>query len=261
MLARLFKKSPRSQPNVHASYEAEAEARRQKDPVIYDFGMNNGDDVEYYLLKCHRVVAVEANASLCDLASKRFAREIEMGRLKILNVALSDHPSAEPLPFYIHKTNHVLSQLPEPDPGIRDEFERVLVPCRTPSSIVQEYGPPLYIKIDIEHYDLNVLRELFAAGIRPPEISAESHSIGVFACLVENGYQRFALVDGATVPEVYAHRGIYIGQGRRRFSFKEHSAGPFGQDIKTAWEDADSFFQTLARAGLGWKDIHAQLGE
>ena len=256
MLSRLFKRSSQLQPGARASTD---DVRRPKDPVIYDFGMNNGDDVEYYLLKSHRVVAVEANASLCDLASKRFSREISMGRLKILNVALSDRESAAPLPFYIHKTNHVLSQLPEPDPSIRDEFERVMVPCRTPSSIVQEYGPPLYIKIDIEHYDLNVLRELFAAGIRPPEISAESHSIGIFACLVENGYLQFALVDGATVHQVYAHRGIYIGQGRRRFSFREHSAGPFGQDIKSPWEDADSFFHTLAAAGLGWKDIHARL--
>src|SRR3954471_13164175 len=80
-------------------------------PVIYDFGMNNGDDVEYYLLKCDKVVAVEANSSLCDLAGERFASEIKSGRLTILNVALADRESAEPLTFYIHKTNHVLSQL------------------------------------------------------------------------------------------------------------------------------------------------------
>lgn len=259
MFARLFKKTSKSEPDpARPSNEVVDTATRKKDSVIYDFGMNNGDDVEYYLLKCHRVVAVEANASLCELASKRFAREIEMGRLKILNVALSDHDSAAPLPFYIHKTNHVLSQLPEPKVSIRDEFEQVLVQCRTPSSIVQEYGPPRYIKIDIEHYDLNVLRELFAAGIKPPEISAESHSIGVFACLVENGYDRFSLVDGASVAELYGKAAIHVGSSTRQFSFKEHSAGPFGKDIKTGWQDADHFFSTLAKAGLGWKDIHAR---
>src|SRR5256885_4034282 len=119
-------------------------------PVIYDFGMNNGDDVEYYLLKCEKVVAVEANSSLCELASERFASEINSGRLVILNVALAERESAEPLTFYIHKTNHVLSQLPEPDESVRDDFEPVLVPCRTPASIVRQFGPPQYIKIDIE---------------------------------------------------------------------------------------------------------------
>jgi len=227
-------------------------------PVIYDFGMNNGDDVEYYLLKGERVVAVEANSSLCEFASKRFPAEIQSGRLIILNVALADRESAEPLTFYIHKTNHVLSQLPEPDASIRDEFEPVLVPCRTPSSIVREFGPPQYIKIDIEHYDLAVLRELFAAGIFPPQISAESHSIGVFACLVENGYCKFSLVDGYSVPKVYGDVVIPTRRGVRRFSFREHSAGPFGEDIRAPWEDADIFFSTLAKAGLGWKDIHAR---
>lgn len=226
--------------------------------VIYDFGMNNGDDVLYYLLKCQRVVAVEANSSLCELATKRFQSEIDSGRLVILNVALSEKESSEPLTFYIHKTNHVLSQLPEPDESIRDEFEPVRVPSRTPSSIVREFGPPQYIKIDIEHYDLAVLRELFGAGIFPPMISAESHSIGIFACLVENGYTKFSLVDGYTVPQVYGNVVISTLRGVRRYSFPEHSAGPFGNDIRAPWEDADTFFMTLAKAGLGWKDIHAR---
>lgn len=34
--------------------------------VIYDFGMNNGDDTEYYLLKGANVVGVDANLALCD---------------------------------------------------------------------------------------------------------------------------------------------------------------------------------------------------
>ena len=228
------------------------------DPVIYDFGMNNGDDVEYYLLKCDRVVAVEANSALCEMASERFAWDIKSGRLTILNVALSDRESAEPLTFYIHKTNHVLSQLPEPEPEVRGEFEAVQVPCRTPSSIVQEFGPAHYVKVDIEHYDLPVLRELFAAGIYPPQISAESHSAGVFACLVDNGYTSFALVDGHTVPEVYGNAIIQTLKGVRRFSFKYHSAGPFGDDIRANWQDANEFLYTLAEARLGWKDIHAR---
>ena len=225
--------------------------------VIYDFGMNNGDDVEYYLFKADRVVGVEANADLCELVRKRFAKEIDAGRLTVLNVALSEEASARPLTFYIHKTNHVLSQLPEPDENIRDEFEAVTVPCRTPSSIVREFGRPLYIKIDIEHYDHNVLRELFASRIYPPEISAESHSVAIFACLVEHGYKSFSLVDGQTVSEKYGSATIKTATGHKSYSFPDHSAGPFGDDIQSPWEDADSFLQTLAAAGLGWKDIHA----
>ena len=209
--------------------------------VIYDFGMNNGDDVAYYLKKDVRIVGVEANKALCDQVCRRFPEEIAAGRLTVLNVALSDRESAEPLTFYIHKTNHVLSQLPRPeDPS---QFDAVDVPCRTPASIVSEFGEPLYIKIDVEHFDGPVLRNLFQAGIFPPEISAEAHSVEVFALMVANGYNSFSLVDGATVT--------------KKYGFPDHSAGPFGEDIRERWDDADSFLHTLSSARLGWKDIHA----
>ena len=227
------------------------------EPVIYDFGMNNGDDIEYYLLKCTRVVGVEANARLCAEVRARFPKEIDEGRLTILNVALSDVDSKEPLTFYIHKNNHVLSQLPRPAAGEIDQFETVLVECRTPAGIIREFGPPLYVKIDVEHYDQVVLANLFTAGILPPEISAESHSIGVFSQLVVSGYNSFSLVDGRTVATKYGNAFIQTTEGTRRFAFKHHSAGPFGDDIQAPWEDRETFFHTLSAAGLGWKDIHA----
>src|ERR1044071_1951480 len=82
--------------------------------VIYDFGMNNGDDVEYYLLKADRVVAVEANSALCDEAARRFASAIAEGRLTILNVALSDQETSEPVTFSLPRQPHVLSQRAPP---------------------------------------------------------------------------------------------------------------------------------------------------
>lgn len=225
--------------------------------VIYDFGMNNGDDVEYYLLKGTRVVGVEANSSLCELVERRFADAIENGRLVVLNLALSADGSAEPISFYLHKTNHVLSQLPRPAANELGNFDEVRVPCRTPASIVREFGDPRYIKIDVEHSDLAVLENLFRAGIFPPEISAEAHTTDVFACLVANGYTSFNLVDGASVAGRYGRATIATALGPKEFGFKAHSAGPFGEDIATPWEDPNTFLYTLAAAGLGWKDIHA----
>jgi FkbM family methyltransferase len=225
--------------------------------TIYDFGMNNGDDVEYYLLKAARVVGVEANHALCEQVRRRFSAEIERGRLTVLNVALSEEESAEPISFYLHKTHHVLSQLPRPADHEMGDFEEVKVACRTPASIIREFGEPIYVKIDVEHSDHEVLRNIFEAGIFPPEISAESHSASVFACLVEAGYDSFNLVDGSTVPKVYSSTMVETEDGPVSFSFKAHSAGPFGEDIRGPWQDADSFLYTLASAELGWKDIHA----
>jgi len=44
--------------------------------LIYDVGMNNGDDSAYYLSLGFRVVAIEANPELVEQAKLRFAREI-----------------------------------------------------------------------------------------------------------------------------------------------------------------------------------------
>ena len=225
--------------------------------VIYDFGMNNGDDVEYYLLKCGRVVGVEANRSLCEQVRLRFVEAIEHDALVVLNLALSEQDSSDPIPFYVHKTNHTLSQLPKPAADMLHQFEEVKVPCRTAASIIREYGEPAYVKVDVEHFDLAVLKNLFQAGIFPPEVSAESHSADIFACLLANGYSSFNLVDGRSVGRLYGQARIRTSDGMRDFRFKNHSAGPFGDDIQTPWQDPDTFFYTLAIAGLGWKDIHA----
>jgi FkbM family methyltransferase len=225
--------------------------------VIYDFGMNNGDDVEYYLLKGCKVIGVDANPSLCKSVEGRFAAEIAEGRLKVLNVALSANGSGSTTAFYLHRHDHVLSQLAAPNPDAAGEFERIEVPCRRASDIIRENGDPRYVKIDIEGGDGDVLFDLFEAGINPPEISAESHTIDVFARLVAAGYGSFALVDGETVPLVYRETTIATATGPRTFQFKPHSAGPFGADIQSEWQDPETFFYTLANAGLGWKDIHA----
>jgi hypothetical protein len=57
--------------------------------LIYDVGMNNGDDTAYYLRRGFSVVAIEPNPALVASASERFRREIKVGRLTILNVGVA----------------------------------------------------------------------------------------------------------------------------------------------------------------------------
>jgi hypothetical protein len=51
--------------------------------LIYDVGMNNGDDTAYYLQRGFRVLAIEANSDLVANAATRFAREIGTRRLML----------------------------------------------------------------------------------------------------------------------------------------------------------------------------------
>jgi len=225
--------------------------------TVYDFGMNNGDDVEYYLKKGLRVVGVEANPALADYCRARFRKQVAEETLVILNVALTSAPSSDLVPFYVHKHNHVLSQILRPSEDALSDFEEIHVAQRRASDIVNTYGQPYYIKIDIEHHDQVVLADLFDSNIRPPHISAESHSIEVFCRMVAAGYTSFNLIDGPSVSRLYERAVISTVTGPMVHSFNPHCAGPFAEDIASPWFDPDSFFRYLAAVGLGWKDIHA----
>lgn len=226
--------------------------------IIFDLGANNGDDIPYYLKKANLVVAVEANPSLCRGIEERFAPEIRAGRLRIENCVLVGEGEAPQVPFYLHKRHHVLGQFPQPDPSVIADYDQVLLPSQRVLDILRKHGDPWYIKIDIEHSEEAILKELFRNGIRPPFLSAEAHSIKVFALLAGMGeYTAFKLVDGASVAAKYKNHAIATQSGRERYSFPAHSAGPFGEDVAGDWLSADDLFELLADQGLGWKDIHA----
>jgi FkbM family methyltransferase len=229
-------------------------------PLVYDFGMNNGDDVDYYLAKGCRVVAVEANPALSELGAKRFRENIADGSLVILNCAVHDHEGTAD--FFVHDQYDVLSTL-APEAVHRTDIElrwtRIPVAVRRASAIIEEYGKPLFVKIDVEQVDHIVLRDLLTHAIKPPYISAESHVIDVYCVLVAMGYEKFKLVNGATVPiEFKDHPIVRVGGERTKFSFNEHSSGPFGEDLPGPWIDKMALLDKLMAAGLGWKDIHAK---
>lgn len=170
-----------------------------KRKIIYDFGSNNGNNIPYYLLKSDLVVAVEANPNLCEQIYNRFASEIEQERLIVENCVITAEGDFDQVSFYIHKTSHVQSQFPKPSADKLEQYDEVLLPSKMVTNIIDEHGYPYYIKIDIENYDVEILRTLSINKIFPPFISAESHSIDVFCMLVNMGYKAFKLVEGNTV--------------------------------------------------------------
>jgi FkbM family methyltransferase len=228
--------------------------------VIYDLGSNRGDNIPYYLLKADKVVAVEANPTLCSLISERFADEVLARRVVVENCVLTENNDSEFVDFYLHRTNSVLSQLPMPLEGNLQSFEQVSLPAVSAPTLIGRHGSPWFIKIDIEHFDHVVLRTLFNAGIYPDYLSAEAHCVDVFALMVaEGGYSSFKLVDGATVADLY-HACLIRDEHSQltvRHTFPFHSAGPFGNDIPGKWMTQTNFFRRLAFESLGWKDIHA----
>jgi FkbM family methyltransferase len=226
--------------------------------VIYDFGANNGDDIPYYLKKADVVVAVEANPVLCREIEERFATELGTGKLRIENCVLTDEGSDPEVYFYLHKRRHVLGQFPPPAKGVIDNYTKTRLPSQSVKQILQKHGSPHYIKIDLEGYDEVILRDILQNGFRPPFISAEFSSIQILALLAGLGdYKAFKLVEGATVHKEYRSHMITVDGARELYEFPPHSAGPFGDDIKGDWMNADDLFEGLTMRKTGWRDVHA----
>jgi FkbM family methyltransferase len=226
--------------------------------IIYDLGANKGDNIPYYLKKADKIVAVEANPVLANQIRASFQESISDGRLVVHNCVLTCDKDSREVSFYVHKTLDVKSQFPRPDADHMNQFTEIQLPSVGILDLIDGQGKPFYMKIDIESYDQVILRELFLNNIRPEFISAESHSIQVFSLLLTLGnYCSFNIVDGARVASKYKNSPIKTASGVERYSFPEHSAGPFGEDIAGKWMTADNFFRLLAFEQLGWKDVHA----
>ena len=57
--------------------------------LVFDIGVNNGEDTAYYLRRGFRVVGVDANPEMVASGEQRFHKEIRAGRLVLLNVGLA----------------------------------------------------------------------------------------------------------------------------------------------------------------------------
>lgn len=124
----------------------------QKD-LVYDVGMNNGDDTAYYLARGYRVVAVEADPTLVEDARSRFSREIAAGRLTLLNIAVgAENKTAS---FWICDENRVWNSFLQETAshGGTMKHHAIEVPVRRFDEVLREHGVPLYLKVDIEGYD------------------------------------------------------------------------------------------------------------
>ncbi len=234
-----------------------ARATHPIDALVYDVGANNGDDTEYYLKLGLRVVAIEANPTIAEMLRDRFADEIVDARVSIVQAAIVDDGQTS-IDFYVDETNDKRSSAAATLNSASENFHKLRVPACRLSELVVLHGDPYYVKIDVEGLDKDVLADLFRSGLRPPYVSAESHTIEVLCHMVAAGYRRFKIVEGRYVDSPY-YQWSAAGpdEALSGHRFKAHSSGPFGQDIPGNWMTADEVFAYLARYGLGWKDIHA----
>lgn len=225
--------------------------------IIYDIGCNSGKNINYYLKKSDVVVAVDANPMLIGEIKEKFKKNIENGNLIVENFVIYNEDAD--VDFFVHKSNDVLSTVLQQE---SDEYERIKVPSKKLSELVKKYGNPYYLKIDIEGYDYDCLKDIFQEKIFPDYISVEMNEKKleqlVQLIVDQNQYEKFNIVHECSVCDVYKNVSIKTKELKKElFCFEFHSAGPFGEDIKTEWFDKKDLWWSIEKQGIGWKDLHA----
>jgi FkbM family methyltransferase len=234
--------------------------------LIYDLGVNNGKDSEYYLLKGFRVIGVEANPDLYRKVKEELATYIRMQQYILLNCGI--WTEERQLKFYVNLDNDHWSSF-DPHYGCRDgtRFKTVEIDCVTTGQLLSRYGVPYYMKIDVEGADKHILSALATSSDRPQCISVEEYGVASIDDLHELGYTRFKLVPQSDKSGVRPPRPAREGKFVTRF-FDGTDSGLFGKELPGEWmsyQDARDRYLLEIRdlegrwlAPVGeWYDVHA----
>ncbi len=249
--------------------------------LVFDVGLYNGDDSAYYLHLGYRVVGIEANPLLARQATRRFEREIRLGRMKVLNVGVLKEAGVHQ--FFRNLTDDGWSSF-QPEKGRKGgEWVQEMVPCVTLRQLVEEHGQPFFVKIDIEGTDFEAIQSLTPATA-PAYVSVELNCEDpILEKLIVLGYTAFKFVNGATfwaTPPIFDHelgwrilrkvgriapvfrhvirrlpaalraKSEYDPPGRYSpdgYPFGRCSSGPFGEQAAGSWLDGPAAVRWFER--------------
>src|SRR5262249_50843462 len=96
------------------------------DSLIFDLGCHRGEDSDFYLKKGFKVIAVEANPSLCRALRAKFSNEIADGRLVLVEKAIAEQPGE--VEFFTHEEASIWGTI-RADIAKRAEFKKITVPA------------------------------------------------------------------------------------------------------------------------------------
>jgi FkbM family methyltransferase len=227
--------------------------------LIYDIGMHDGADSDFYLRKGFRVVAVEADPKVCLATAEQFPRFLETGQLTIVNRAIA--PTRGAVTFYRSQTpgwGTIVDECDADNAARGVSSEPITVKGITLADLVGEYGNAFYMKLDIEGMDRRALESLAATSVRPLYVSMETSfsrkpSFDAvekdFELLARLGYNRFKIINQVQLvnqmPPDPPLAGRYVPM-----RFTHDSSGLFGEETPGQWlsmEGALAQFRRLAR--------------
>jgi FkbM family methyltransferase len=135
--------------------------------LCFDVGANIGDKTNIYLKHQCRVLSIEPVARNIEILHKRFK---QTSRVTILTAAVSDHVGSAPINVIDDNTafssfNKRWIESLEDKTLNRWGFSVKppsveIVKTTTLDLLIEEFGSPFYIKVDVEGHEINVLRGL-----------------------------------------------------------------------------------------------------
>lgn len=237
--------------------------------LVYDIGCNNGADTAFYLAKGFDVVAVDADPALCADLARREAAAIAAGRLRVVNVGVSDRDGD--LDFFRNAFSEWSSFEAQSKATLTNSHDVIRVPVVPLARLIAEHGAPYYLKIDIEGFERRAISTLTPAGPLPRFLSFEVNPDwpDILAQAGHLGFRRFKIVrqgkDHLPRPPNPAREGLSVP-----IAFTDAHSGCFGHDLPGRWltreEIGPAVEAELAAAETrkargeppGWFDIHAR---
>jgi FkbM family methyltransferase len=238
--------------------------------LIYDVGMHNGSDTEFYLRKDFNVIAIEANPDYVTRARQRFNGEIAAGRLIIYDVALTDAPGE--VAFFVHEHDDwSRTNLAYDDRFAEGTYREIKVHGMRFSEIARAHPQPYYIKLDIEGPERMVIEQMFSIGIFPPFLSFEvnTDTFAILGLVLAHGYEDFQLLAQRDKSKLRLPNPSLEGRFYEA-CFDGYMSGPFGLELPGPWVSAAQIRATLEahnrKIAEGaaedvyneWFDVHAR---
>lgn len=262
--------------------------------MIMDVGMHLGKDTQFYLDKGFRVVAIEAHPQFVVDNRAKFDQYIKDGLLEIVPVAVAEREGTVPFYLFPEKGDWGTLDARYAQRNIaRGTVHTIVeVPSAAFEIILQRYGMPYYLKIDIEGADILCIKALHHFAQRPKYVSFETELVNfdstfeALSHLYVLGYRRFKIVN-----QIINHKQRCPNPPREgkfaETAFTDMMSGPFGEEAPGQWQGIEKtlekyrgilkaqrlfcpegryprlrpFFDRisgiLGREPLGWYDIHA----
>lgn len=214
----------------------------KKENLIYDVGLNRGQDTDFYLKSGYNVIAFEAAPENIEFCKRRFADAIADGRLIIVEGAITES-TEENVKFYRNIDHSLWGSVCE-DWAYRNEVmgtnnEVIQVKAVDFGKCLEKFGIPFYIKADIVGSEKICLRALIAFENKPDYLSIRSEKVifkrlkEEFELLQQLGYNRFKAVQQAVLN---AQTKIKKDDNTfETYTFEEGASGVLGEDAKGKW--------------------------